>query len=255
MLENEVSELKTLVKQLLTEVNKLTNENEIFKKIFYSPDKPFQTKKINAFRYDITNETTDTTKETTNVTQNTVYVTMSTTDTTNETTDVTKETNDETNVTTVTNKETTEGEKEQVDNLQNSVVAFTAFATEFRDYNASDVILFDGIISNYGSHFNNNTSTFTCPYSGLYLFMLHVTNHTPKSIFAQIDINGVKVVSTHCVEHDLHEHEINRQCSNSIIIICEAGSEVKVTNKNNGCAMVGNSNRHSTFSGMLVRVL
>ena len=53
---------------------------------------------------------------------------------------------------------------------ENDYVAFTARASEDRNYYANDIILFDSVITNTGNHYSGETSAFVCPYDGVFSF-------------------------------------------------------------------------------------
>lgn len=72
------------------------------------------------------------------------------------------------------------------------------------------------------------------------------------AIYAQLELNGAVLVTANCGEPESGEPD--RQCSNMVLIECAAGDIVRVTNRSDNCAMVG-GNPHSTFSGLLIRVL
>ena len=72
-----------------------------------------------------------------------------------------------------------------------TAVAFTAYATTFREYDNGDVIIFDHIITNVGNHFSAATNKFTCPRRGLYLFSL--TLYLSDIIYGAIMLNGNEI--------------------------------------------------------------
>ena len=56
----------------------------------------------------------------------------------------------------------------------NAYVAFTAIATNARDYTAGNVVIFDKSITNIGNHYNSDTSNFICPFDGIYSFSVSI---------------------------------------------------------------------------------
>ena len=52
-------------------------------------------------------------------------------------------------------------------------VGFTAYATTEQSYSDNDIVIFDGIITNIGGHYNKDSSSFICPYSAVYMFSIN----------------------------------------------------------------------------------
>ena len=53
-------------------------------------------------------------------------------------------------------------------------VGFSTYATTSEQYSPGEVVVFSEVISNIGNRYDPNTSKFTCPYNGLYLFILNM---------------------------------------------------------------------------------
>ena len=55
-------------------------------------------------------------------------------------------------------------------------VGFTAYANTGypTPYNVNDIVIFDEVLSNFGGHYNPVTSSFICPWHGVYLMNAHV---------------------------------------------------------------------------------
>lgn len=133
---------------------------------------------------------------------------------------------------------------------QNTFVSFTAYATEVREYIAGDIIQFDGIAASYGNHYNSVNSTFTCPFSGYYLFTVSVLGYQNGGL-ADVDIrmDGDHLVST------LAEGESHHDASaNAVVTYCQANQQVWV-NCRKSSRIHGSESRHSTFHATLLRVV
>ena len=56
-------------------------------------------------------------------------------------------------------------------------------------------ISFHHEISNIGGHFNQTTGKYTCPYDGIYVFMLHMYKHyTEPFAYCWIRVNGLRTL-------------------------------------------------------------
>ena len=89
--------------------------------------------------------------------------------------------------------DTIERMQSENEKYRNSYVSFTASASQTREYQAGDHVLFDYVLRNYGGSYFDGNSTFICPFSayylfsisvraGLYLFHLHVCVHVHISV-------------------------------------------------------------------------
>ena len=58
----------------------------------------------------------------------------------------------------------------------NAPVAFTAYANRGQDvvYTEGDIVVYGQVVSNIGGHYNPDTSTFICPFDGVYMFEVTV---------------------------------------------------------------------------------
>ena len=63
-------------------------------------------------------------------------------------------------------------------------VAFTAWANTGYEthYNGGEIIVFNEVLSNAGGHYNNATSTFICPWHGLYVVSVNVQGYDSDHI-------------------------------------------------------------------------
>ena len=75
-------------------------------------------------------------------------------------------------------------------------VGFIAFANTGKKttYNYNDVIMFDDVISNFGGHYNPETSSFVCPADGVYMISVHALSRKSQDVVADIMRNRDKLV-------------------------------------------------------------
>ena len=58
-------------------------------------------------------------------------------------------------------------------------VAFTAWSnTGDQSYSPNDIVVFNEVLTNAGGHFNANTSSFICPWDGIYLMSVNIESFT-----------------------------------------------------------------------------
>ena len=73
-------------------------------------------------------------------------------------------------------------------------IGFTAYAERNQVVHPGDVIYFTGLISNFDYSYDNNSSAFSCPYSGAYMFSAIVKlahfNSSPYSQYIDLRIDG-----------------------------------------------------------------
>ena len=65
-------------------------------------------------------------------------------------------------------------------------IAFSAHASQDRDYNDDDVVIFDEIVTNINGAFQANNSVFLCPVDGLYAFSAHVLSTSGHKMRASV---------------------------------------------------------------------
>ena len=130
-------------------------------------------------------------------------------------------------------------------------VGFGAYATRPEQYGANDVVKFTGVISNIGNHYNPNTSKFTCPCNGLYLFSVNMNAYQNAPMY-------IEIVRDH--EYLVGAMAINSNCdhfpyaSAFTIVECNIGQAVWVRSVyySNNYMYGDSSQRSSHFSGALI---
>ena len=122
---------------------------------------------------------------------------------------------------------------------------FTAYATQTRTFNKDQTVMFDGIVRNYGELYNKNTSVFTCPLNGYYLFSVAPYVQDGEEIRLSI-VMGTEVLVGAIAWSG------SDQGYNSVVTYCTTFTSVFVMSLYNGETMYGDPERYSTFSGTLL---
>ena len=112
------------------------------------------------------------------------------------------------------------------------------------------MVLFDGIVVNYGGFYDGTTSIFTCPFSGFYMFSVSVRAEEEHVINVSITVDGSHLVSA--IAQDGTSYD---QASAVVVTRCDEGQNVWITSKNDNRRMEGNSVRYSSFTGTLLRII
>ena len=75
-------------------------------------------------------------------------------------------------------------------------VGFTAFTDicNSKTYHYNDIIVFEEVISNFGGHYNPETSSFVCPADGVYMISVHMLARKSQDVVADIMRNREKLV-------------------------------------------------------------
>ena len=135
-----------------------------------------------------------------------------------------------------------------LDDHQTAPVGFTAYATVERQYDFGDLVIFDAISTNIGNYYNADTSIFTCPCNGLYMFSFSFNVYIDSShMYADIMIASQNVAGA---------FGVNRYSSASALAVteCDVGQTVWVQCTADYSYMDGH-NIHPTshFSGVLLQ--
>ena len=130
------------------------------------------------------------------------------------------------------------------------VVGFTVYADAHAYYDLGEVVVFNGVTSNIGGHFQPATSSFLCPVTGVYYFSLAVSNvNDDNNIHAHLMLENQILASVRAAALGTYN-----QATNSAIITCEMGQTVWVqATASDEQRVFGDPNyRLSSFSGFLV---
>ena len=126
---------------------------------------------------------------------------------------------------------------------------FSAYATAIEQYDYEEIVVFSGVISNIGNHYDPNTSKFTCPYNGLYLFSVNMNAYSINDMHAQIVRDDEYLLEAWAYGYNdvYYSH-----ASAFTIAECNVGQAVWVRAGNNADYMFGSEQRSSHFSGALI---
>ena len=74
-------------------------------------------------------------------------------------------------------------------------VAFTAWANTGNptSYSADDIIVFDQVLTNAGGHYNAATSSFICPWDGIYLMSVNMEGGESDDIHVELMRNNIQL--------------------------------------------------------------
>ena len=75
-------------------------------------------------------------------------------------------------------------------------MGFTAWANTGGStvYDIYEVVVFDQVISNFGGHYNPDTSSFICPFNGVYMVNVNVQASPGETVYVDVMHNYVVLV-------------------------------------------------------------
>ena len=73
-------------------------------------------------------------------------------------------------------------------------VAFTAVATKDRENEIGDIVMFDSAISNIGDFYNTDTSSFICPFDGVFSFSTSFYSGIEHNVYIAIMLDSFEVI-------------------------------------------------------------
>ena len=126
----------------------------------------------------------------------------------------------------------------------NAIVGFTAHVDGSATYNTDDVIQFPAIKTNYGGYYNPDTSIFTCPYDGIYLFFSSLLGDGTNT-WGHITRGSSWLVG-------MESKDESSSASNLVITECLRGEKMWVRQHENADDIDGHY--PSTFSGYLLQL-
>ena len=129
-----------------------------------------------------------------------------------------------------------------------SPIGFSAYATAEKDYPvAGAIVMFDGVISNFGGYYNNASSIFWCPVDGVYFVFVNVMGNTSANANVDIMVDDVPVGRARA---DMDVANQNKG-SGFVLVDCSVGQNIWIKNNYDNQALFAGS-RQSTFSGYLL---
>ncbi|KAL4221882.1 hypothetical protein ACF0H5_017934 [Mactra antiquata] len=122
--------------------------------------------------------------------------------------------------------------------------AFYATHAVHQNHNlgANQIVPFQLLVTNVGNAYNNNTSVFTAPVDGTYVFHATVMGIDASHMRAYFDVDGTKYSVFYVTSLD--------QSSQMLVINLNAGQAVSVRNDYINDGYIGT--HHSSFSGFLL---
>ena len=129
-------------------------------------------------------------------------------------------------------------------------VAFTAWANTGNptDYSVGDIIVFNEVLSNIGGHYNTDTSSFICPWDGVYVFSVTVQGYLS-------DLTDTDLMQNNNFLARIFNDDISgayNRGSMTTVIDCERGDVIWNLAWTTG-SINCNTNRFTTFSGFLLQ--
>ena len=130
-------------------------------------------------------------------------------------------------------------------------VGFTAWANtgSGTDYTNYDVVIFDVVISNFGGHYNADTSSFICPYDGVYLVSVNILSASNSLADVTIMQNDLRFSRAYAD----NQSGLLNQASNTIVIESQQGDVLWIRALSTTTLYA--ANQHSTFTAFLLHRL
>ena len=144
-----------------------------------------------------------------------------------------------------------------ISELANNAIGFTAYRTSTYDVDNNAAVEFDAEILDESNSYDVTSGTFTCPVNGMYFIIFTIfSEYSQASWFADVEIQDSSSTTTigGLFNHDAH----SLQSTNQAVIKCDAGSTMRVMNRDGGPRRVRGTEGGrpmSTFSGFLVNLL
>ena len=131
-------------------------------------------------------------------------------------------------------------------------VGFTAWANtgDPTAYDSSEIVVFDVVISNFGGHYNPDTSSFVCPFDGVYLVNVNVQAYYGEQVHVDIMRNDIILVEAFADD----QSGLLTQASNTVMTECQRGDVLWIRSASSA-TMLYAVYRRSTFSAFLMHRL
>ena len=101
------------------------------------------------------------------------------------------------------------------------LIAFSAYSTDPQIIEVGDVLQFPNFFINIGNAYSTNTSSFTCPYTGVYWFQAHLMSlgEDCSAVFVKDELELIGMFAFGSSIDGIH-------ASNTIYVDCDEGSKV-----------------------------
>ena len=123
-------------------------------------------------------------------------------------------------------------------------IGFTAYGTVSRTFALHDVVIFDGIISNFGNNYHTDSSIYLCPKSGVYGFGM--------TILTDDYFMNARLMRENAVLVGLKVNAPDYTGSVFTVTECLQGEKVWVRTVSEPNSYYGNGSRRSVFWGYLL---
>ena len=131
---------------------------------------------------------------------------------------------------------------------ETTAVGFTATASGgFTYYSEGGLILFDDVLSNTGGHYNPTTSTFLCPWDGVYVISVNVQGYEGDGMIIDIMQNSIELVDMYVAAAS----NVHSRASTTIVISAARGDAIWVRAGMSNYIYHGNG--YTLFSGHLLQ--
>ena len=133
----------------------------------------------------------------------------------------------------------------------NAPVGFTASSNTGANttYQSGQIVIYNDVISNIGGHYNPDTSSFICPYDGVYMFDINVISYYYHSAHIAVYRNVTLLSQTQAYSYgDIHQ--LYPTSSTHVITPCAAGEVVWV--RATAATNLHAVSRFNLFSGYLL---
>ena len=141
--------------------------------------------------------------------------------------------------------------------LANNAIGFTAYRTSTYDVDNNAAVEFDAEILDESNSYDVTSGTCTCPVNGMYFIIVTIfSEYSHASWFADIEIQDSSSTTTIGGISNPDAHTL--QSTNQAVIKCDAGSTIRVMNREGGSRRVRGTvegSPMSTFSGFLINLL
>ena len=126
-------------------------------------------------------------------------------------------------------------------------VGFSAFHNESRSYTFEEPIVFNNVITDVSNNYDNITSAFTCPVSGLYSFTVSVLGQLNQLVNVWINRESTRLGVVYATLSQGYNH-----AGNTIVASCNAGDRVWVDSGDDYYLSYIIAGEASVFSGFLI---
>ena len=129
-------------------------------------------------------------------------------------------------------------------------VAFTAYANtgDPTFYNGGDIILFDEVLANVGGHYSTATSSFICPWHGVYLMSVNVQGYISDYIIIHLMRNS-SIIGRILIDRI---SGVYNRGSTTIVTECDRGDILWVRAGSNGAVYAPVHYATTLFTGHMI---